>query len=124
PWSRKLFKISILAVLLQINILGITMVYSATGQNVLETSISLKSENLHFKELLNQIEKQANVKFIYSSSIINTKQKLSFAVSNNKLETVLKDLLAPRNISYTVSGNRIMLKVVKSEENKYSEGVL
>jgi TonB-dependent SusC/RagA subfamily outer membrane receptor len=124
PWSRKLFKISILAVLLQINILGITLVYSATGQNVLETSISLKSENLHFKELLNQIEKQANVKFIYSSSIINTKQKLSFAVSNNKLETVLKDLLAPRNISYTVSGNRIMLKVVKSEENKYSEGVL
>lgn len=124
PWSRKLFKISILAVLLQINILGITLVYSATGQNVLETSISLKSENLHFKELLNQIEKQANVKFIYSSSIINTKQKLSFAVSNNKLETVLKDLLAPRNISYTVSGNRIMLKVVKSDENKYLEGVL
>lgn len=131
-WLGQTFKVSFVAIFLLINICGATMAYSTIGQNVLENNISLRTENLRFRELLNQIEKQASVKFIYSSSIIDTRQKLSINVQNKKLDMVLKDLLSPLNIHYSVSGNRIMLKAAipefskenispENSENLYSE---
>jgi TonB-dependent starch-binding outer membrane protein SusC len=81
-----------------------TFGYNAKGQEV-----ALKLENRDIKSVLVMIEKQANVKFVYSANVILANQKVK-GNFNGKLETVLDQILTPLNISYELFDNRILLK--------------
>jgi TonB-dependent starch-binding outer membrane protein SusC len=91
---------------------GITHAYAALGQDVLNKPVSINVESIEMKKILNLIGKQADVKFVYSSSTINTSQKITYKSNNKKLETVLNELLLPLSVSYNVSEGRILLKRV------------
>lgn len=89
---------------------GIAFAHSSKGQSILEKSVSLSAENARFKGVLSQLEQQTQVRFIYSSSAIDVRQRVNLQVTNQKLNIVLKELLHPLSIDYIVSGNRITLK--------------
>lgn len=84
--------------------------HNAKGQEVLLKRVSLKTESLEMKTVLRLIEKQADVKFVYSANIIRAYQKVSVDVYSGKLEKVLDELLTPLSISYEIFDNRILLK--------------
>ena len=84
--------------------------HNAKGQEVLLKRVSLKTESLEMKTVLRLIEKQANVKFVYSANTIRVHQKVSVDVYSGKLEKVLDDMLTPLSISYEIFDNRILLK--------------
>ena len=84
--------------------------HNAKGQDILLKKVSLKTEALEMKTVLRLIEKQANVKFVYSSNTVKTSQKVSVDIYSGKLETILDDMLTPLSISYEVFDNRILLK--------------
>lgn len=84
--------------------------HNAKGQDVLLKKVSLKTEALEMKTVLRLIEKQANVKFVYSGNAIRATQKVSMDIYSGKLETVLDELLTPLSISYEIFDNRILLK--------------
>lgn len=87
----------------------------SAGQDVLNRSVSIEADDLGMKKVLNLLEKQADVRFIYSSSAINTGLKVNIKVANKKLETVLKEIFKPMAVSYIVADNRILLKKEKVE---------
>lgn len=93
---------------------GFSYAHKTHGQDILSKSVSIEVEGAEIRKILSLIEKQAGVRFIYSSSAINTKQKVSIKAVNKKLESVLGDLLNPISISYAVTENRILLKSVKN----------
>ena len=100
---------------------GMAYAHDANGQNILEKSISLQAEGLRFKRVLSLIEDQADVQFVYSSSAIDTRQRVSLKVSNKKLDQVLRELLQPLSVDFSVMENRIILKSaapVQPDENK------
>lgn len=97
---------------------GLSYAYDVNGQEVLNTNVSLKIEALEVKKILSQIEKQADVKFVYSSNTIRLNQKVSIMISN-RLSEVLDDLFTPLQISYEVIGDRILLRK-KSQMKKMS----
>jgi TonB-dependent starch-binding outer membrane protein SusC len=84
--------------------------HNAKGQEVLLKKVSLKTENLEMRTVLRLIEKQANVKFMYSAKIIQANQKISLDIYSENLESVLKQMLTPLSISYEIFDNRILLK--------------
>lgn len=88
---------------------GLASARDTKAQEVLNTSVSLKIESVEIKRVFNTIEKQANIKFVYSPNSIQSNQKVSLSMTN-KLSEVLRELLTPLNISYEVVGTRILLR--------------
>ncbi|WP_221394388.1 STN domain-containing protein [Dyadobacter sp. NIV53] len=90
---------------------GIALAHSISGQELLNKEVSLKVESMEIKKILNLIEKQADVKFVYSTNSIQGAQNTSLKEIKGPLYKVLDQLLAPINVSFEVVGNtRILLR--------------
>ncbi len=109
-WVWKTMRISSLQLALFALCCGIAHAHKTSGQNVLERNISIQAEDLRFMKVLSLIEEQANVRFIYSPSALNMRQKVTIKATNKKLENVLKEFLPPLAIDFTVAEDRILLK--------------
>lgn len=114
PLKRVVYKVmSTTAKQLIIAILccGISFAHAGFGQELLNKEISLKVESVEVKKVLQMIEKQADVKFVYSTSSIQNTQSTNLKEIKGPLNKVLDQLLAPLNVSYEVVGNaRILLR--------------
>jgi TonB-dependent starch-binding outer membrane protein SusC len=107
-------KITFSQLLLLILCCSLSMAHSTRAQEVLNRPISLRGEKMELKEILNQIEKEAQVKFVYSTKI-QSGQRVSLHVTNRKLAAVLDEVLKPIDIAYEVIENRILLRKSKPE---------
>lgn len=112
-----IMKMSFQQILFVIFFCGISLAHSSKAQDVLNQPLTLDANGMEIKKVLNLIEKQAKVRFIYSSSAINITQKVKIKVSNQRLDLVLKELLKPISIEYEVIDNRILLKNSKNEQS-------
>ena len=83
----------------QMFLLGVfaTMAYAndTKAQDVLNKDVSLQAQSESIKTILAQIEKQTNVKFVYSDTRVQIDKKVSVDAKNQKLATVLQELLPP-----------------------------
>jgi len=80
-------------------------------QNILDQRISITVTDISLDQLLEKIEKQVNVRFIYSHKMIDADRKVSVRDQNNRLESILKGILDPLGITYKLSNkNTILLK--------------
>jgi TonB-linked SusC/RagA family outer membrane protein len=84
--------------------------HSAYSQFDLSKTVSLQMEKTEIKKVLSTIEKQVNVKFVYSSSNINLSQVVTINVTKKRLDQVLNELLLPLSVEYLVKENRIILR--------------
>ena len=84
--------------------------HSAYSQFDLSKTVSLQMEKAEIKKVLSTIEKQVNVRFVYSSSNINTSQVVTINVNKKRLDQVLNELLLPLSVEYLVKENRIILR--------------
>jgi len=90
---------------------GVSMAHTAGGKELLNKEISLKVESMEVKKILNLIEKQADVKFVYSTNSIQGLQSTLLKELKGPLNKVLDQILVPINVSYEVVGtNRILLR--------------
>lgn len=110
----KFMKFSILQLSLVLFASGFAFANKTMAQGVLDLPISIKASKQELKSVLSQIEKQTNVKFVYSTKI-KPNQLFTVQASNKKLSEVLDEFLKPANIDYEVINNRILLtKSMKS----------
>ena len=79
-----------------------------TSAQDLNTRISLKVVNMPVKDVLKQINKETKLSFVFSNSIV-TDQEVTINVKNEQLSSVLKKILNPFGMDYTVSGNVILI---------------
>ncbi|MEJ0101452.1 MAG: TonB-dependent receptor [Bacteroidota bacterium] len=79
------------------------------GQGVLERTISISVEKTKIRDVLPQIQKLADVKFIFSSGIINAGRRISFAADKEKLGELLNKVLRPLSIDYRAIDDNIIL---------------
>ena len=78
-------------------------------QGVLDTRISISFANKDLRFLLSHIEKDADVRFMYSSQIIQSKRKITLNFKNEPLVNVLETVLKPLLINYRVIDRTILL---------------
>ncbi len=79
------------------------------AQELLEKKITVRMEDKSIKTILNQIESESKVQFVYSSSAIEANRKTSINLQNQSLKVALDMFLSPLQINYRVTGNKIIL---------------
>ncbi|WP_373515583.1 STN domain-containing protein, partial [Persicitalea sp.] len=99
---------------------SIALAHDTHAQEVLNRTITLNQKNLELKDALRQIEREAKVKFVYSTRI-QSGQRISLNVTNRKLSAVLDELLTPVGINYEVIENRILLTKWRSNRSSLAD---
>ena len=79
------------------------------AQGVLDKPISLTMENTEVKKVLARIRQQADVEFVYSSTVVQVNEKISVDARQKKLGEVLSEMLQPLQIAYRVIDEQIVL---------------
>ncbi|MDB5000370.1 MAG: SusC/RagA family TonB-linked outer membrane protein [Mucilaginibacter sp.] len=108
PWYQ-IMRITFIQLFLSV-ILS-SMAYSSTlnAQNILDKKVSMSLNNTSLQNVLNYLQKNDNVKFIYSNTAINVDQQVSVNADNLSLKTILDQVLKTNGITYEVLKDRIIL---------------
>ncbi|MEY4539199.1 MAG: hypothetical protein RLZZ306_956, partial [Bacteroidota bacterium] len=91
------------------------------AQQILNREVSVKMANVSLKAVLQEIEKQTNVHFVYSNNAVKTNANVSLQASNEPLTTVLPKLLLPNLLRFEVVEEQIILKKIKEQSSIISE---
>ncbi|KAA9036654.1 TonB-dependent receptor [Ginsengibacter hankyongi] len=81
----------------------------ATGQDLLLKKITLKIKSENIKSVLTEIEKNSELKFMYSPELINSSRKVSISAKNEEVSKILNRVLQPLGIRYEVVNSYIIL---------------
>lgn len=112
---QTIMRFSFSQLLIAILLSTFTFAYTSEAQEVLNNKVSIKVKNEGIRNVLNSIEKQVNVKFLYSSSLIKTERKITANMSQEPLGQALAEILDPLDLEFEVSGKQIILKRQKTE---------
>src|SRR5690606_26914285 len=115
---RRIMHITVSQLLLAALFCSVSLAHSLRGQEILAKEISIHMESVEISKILNQLEKQAKVKFIYSSQSIQLKHKASVTAENKPLFSVLDELFSPIYVQYEVVGSRIILRRKPAEKRR------
>lgn len=90
--------------------LGTSYAREGRAQSLLSQKISISASGSEVRKVLNQLEKQADVHFVFSSKLIKSARKVSVSVQDKPLHEVLDQILTPLGLQYEVSGKIIILR--------------
>ncbi|MFD2572683.1 TonB-dependent receptor [Spirosoma soli] len=109
----KAMRISICHLLLIILGSSFALAHDSKAQELLQRKVSLQLRDQSLKKVLQAIEKQANVKFLYRADLIQQSQPVTVLVNEKTVEEVLSMALRPSQLTYNVSGRQIVLTRLK-----------
>lgn len=114
-------RITLTQVFLAVCLVGSTFANDSKAQSVLNQRITLQEKELEVRKVLNQIEKQTDVKFVFSSKLIQSSRKLKVDYQNEQLYKVLDNLLRPLRLTYEVSGNIVIINRLEGKPSAMTE---
>lgn len=79
------------------------------AQEYLHKRLTIRAENQEIKRILAEIEKATDVQFVYSTQVIDPRQRVSLNVVNTTLEEALNRLLKPLTVRYELVGRKLVL---------------
>lgn len=101
-------KISFIQIILAIAFTCVSFAHVVKAQ-VLNKELTLSMAYEDIGTVLRKIQKEANVKFVYSPSAIQVDRRVSVEASNKSLREILDEILTPNKIEYKVVNDRIIL---------------
>jgi len=80
-------------------------------------TITLNASNREISQVLSQIEKQGNFRFLYNSRLKVLKQKVSVSFTNARIEAVLQQLFLGTTLTFrTLENNLVAIRSSSSDE--------
>ncbi|WP_229208829.1 TonB-dependent receptor [Dyadobacter luticola] len=116
-------RITIIQCILAALFVGITWAHDGRAQSALSQKVTIDIQNEGIKNILAQLEKQTNVKFVFSSKIIQSDRRANIKVQNAPLADVLNALLKPLELNYKIKNDLIVIRPDKAQENSSSMNV-
>lgn len=95
---------------------GVSYAGAGKAQGILNNTVSIDLSSSNLQTALAEIEKSANVKFVYSRNLINIEQAVSIKADDQRLSEILNSLLYQRGIKYDVINDQIVLSKMKRKE--------
>jgi hypothetical protein len=114
----KIMKMSLTQLVFAISFVSLCYSSVANAQDKLKTNISISLEDKSLKTILTKLEKEANVKFIYSAEVIQVERITSIKAKNQSLAEVLDAFLSPLHVSYRGIEDGIVLSTKDVESNQ------
>ncbi|MDR6560046.1 MULTISPECIES: TonB-dependent receptor [unclassified Arcicella] len=102
-------KITLTQVFLAIGLMSSTFASNTNAQNVLSQRVTLQAQELGMRSVLTQIEKQTDVKFVFSSKLIQSNRKISVDFQNAQLSKIFDNLFKPLHLTYEISGKMVII---------------
>lgn len=93
------------------------------GQEVLKSKLSLKANDKEIRKVLAEIERKTQVRFTYSSAMVDVARQVSVDVKDQQLSEVLEGIFDSA-ITYEVRGNRIILKPGEATASEEKPGIV
>jgi TonB-linked SusC/RagA family outer membrane protein len=100
-----------------------TIASDLKGQEVLKSKLSIKANDKEIKKVLSEIERKTQVRFTYSSAVVNVNRQISVDFKDQNLASVLEGIFAS-DIRYEVRGNRIILKPANAFASGEKPGIV
>jgi TonB-linked SusC/RagA family outer membrane protein len=94
----------------------ITSADDLRAQEILNQRISITVNDMDIERVLEKIETQTKIRFVYSAEVIGAERKVTFEGANQRLDAVLESLLVPLGIEYKVSKKTILLKRISDKK--------
>ncbi|MEP6736038.1 MAG: TonB-dependent receptor [Chryseolinea sp.] len=116
----ELFKTFFFSVFLAALLNHVSLAGVHASQNPLEQELSVSFENIPLKEALKLLTEKANVKFVYSSSRIQSKKKVSLDARREKLSVILSRLFENTGIKFGLSERGFIL--LSKDSTAYQQG--
>jgi TonB-linked SusC/RagA family outer membrane protein len=79
------------------------------AQEIMERMVTIHAQNAELRNVLRDIEGQADVKFAYSQKNIRAERTVDVHINRQKLSSALSSLLDPLHIAYELTAGRILL---------------
>ena len=105
----RLMRLSVYQLFILIVFAGVSKAHEGTAQELLNMSVSIRSEGAPLRTVLGSIEKQTGIKFVYSSRNIGSDRPVSIQIKKAKLSEVLEELLPPLHLTYKIINGQIIL---------------
>lgn len=112
---QKLMRIVIFQCVLATVCSVMVFAHPAKAQQILNREVSVKLSNVSLKTVLQEIEKQTNVRFVYSNNAVATDKTVSIIATKEALSELLPKLLFPNKIRFEVVEEQIILKKNKEQ---------
>ncbi|PWK80428.1 TonB-linked SusC/RagA family outer membrane protein [Mucilaginibacter oryzae] len=109
PWG-KIMKITFSQILIAIMVSSITYASPIKAQGILNKKVNVTLSNTTMLEALQYLQKNNNVKFIYSSGSLNADKRFSLNINNQPLKKVLDQVFKNNGINYDVMNDRVVLE--------------
>ncbi len=90
-------------------LLGMMFFFMATASAAISDKVSIHKENVPLNTILNEIERQTGMLFVYDQNEIDVKRHVSVKANGQSLTSVLDTLFGDTSVKYNVSGRNIML---------------
>src|SRR5687768_7752985 len=88
----------------------------ADAQGVLDMKITVSADNKEIKLILQNIQQQTGIKFIYGSKAIKAQRKISVNMKDQKLSRFIESVLLPLNIGFKIINDQILLYPEKHQQ--------
>lgn len=102
-------KIGLSQVLIAIGFACVAYASETKAQEVLDKTVTISSDQVEIKKILEEIESQTKVQFVYSSRAIKAGRKISMHVQNKRLSELMDEFFKPVDIVYKVINSQILL---------------
>ena len=99
----KIMKFSILQSVIALIFTSLSFALDSKGQQLLDQAVTINCKEQKLESVLAMIEENTKVKYVFSSKFIQSAQKVSLNVKNEKLASVLGSLLNSININTNYS---------------------
>jgi hypothetical protein len=111
PYGRKMsLAIRKLCLVMKITTLFMVLAGMHLSAASLSQTVTLRIREQSLSAVFETIEKQTGYVVVYSDQLISSKAPVSIAVKNESLENVLRTVLQPRSLTFTVDGTSIFVK--------------
>jgi len=113
-----IMKISCVQFLLVILFAGMSYARSSDAQINLHQRVNITARDVPISHLLKELGKITNAKFVYSLDVVDVTQRATVIADNERLDSVLNQVLVRHNIGYDVIKDRIVLSPLLKGEKK------
>ncbi|WP_461080126.1 SusC/RagA family TonB-linked outer membrane protein [Spirosoma flavus] len=110
-WAT-IMRFSLTQSLVMLFVVGVSYAYPSNAQDYLRRRLTLHVDNQEIKKVLTDIEKATGVQFVYSTEVIEPKQKITIQANNATLEEVLIRFFKPLKVNYELVGRKLVLSAI------------
>ena len=110
PWLKRLLIMKMIVIL--ILVVGLTTSYAKSDAQTTKLNLKLKSGTL--KDVIEEVERQTDLSFMYDNSVFNVDRQITIDVENETVKSVVEKLISGENLKYEIVNRYIIITEKRS----------